>query len=401
MGAADACRGLCCRVTGRAVGTAAPANPRRLRARWQAGSLVLLASLAASCVSISGGAGDTAPSSRAVHTGVLATAAASASPTGAASAEAGVAATAAASAEPSSILRDDGVTRVGYISLDERVPFAHTVSVSLERAAKAAGVELTACDAGLTRQGALDCAAQLGAAGIDGLISFQAFPDVAAAVCEAVGNVTTVGIAFEQGPCEVTNLRLDQFESGRVAGEAIGRMAREAWQCDVDAYVSLEAAAPEADAAARMEGYRTGFASQCPIDEAVVHVLPGADRVATAATKLGRLLDGLDGHHIVVVGLNEDAILGAIRAARAAGREDDLYYSGQGADPSIRLTIACDPHYVASVAHFPERYGPLSLQALLDLLDGKEVPRTIDAPLQLVTAANVRQIFPDTGSCDA
>ena len=260
-------------------------------------------------------------------------------------------------------------------------------------------MELSVCDSALTPDGALACAEQLGAADVDGVISFQAFEEIAAAVCGASGDVPTVGIAFDQGLCEVARVRLDQAESGRVAGDALGRFASDEWNCDVDAYVSLEASAAGADAAARMDGYREGFASHCQIPEGSSIVLDGADRVVTAETQLAQALPGLKGKHIVVVGLNEDAILGAIRAAESAGRDGDLYYSGQGADPSIRQTIACDPQYVASVAHFPERYGALAMTALLEAISGQAVPATVDGPLELVTAANVRTLFPDTAAC--
>lgn len=301
---------------------------------------------------------------------------------------------------PAAPTREPGRTRIGYISLDERVPFARSVTQGIRTEAERRGVDLIVCDSALTPQGALACSTQLGAAGIDGVISFQAFPDIAADICEATGSVPTVGIAFAQGPCEVSRVRLDQVESGRVAGDAIGRFASEEWGCAVDAYISLEASAAGDDATARMAGYREGFERHCPIPEDADVVLDGADRVATAQTQVARALLRTKGEHVVVVGVNEDAIEGAMQAAVTAGRATDLYYSGQGADPSVRHAIACDPQYVASVAHFPERYGALVVPALLDAISGEEVPAVIDGPLELVTADDVRQFYPDIPSCD-
>jgi ribose transport system substrate-binding protein len=296
--------------------------------------------------------------------------------------------------------RVPGVTRVGYISLDEGVPFAQSVSESVRSAATAAGVELVECDSGLTPQGALDCGAQLGAAGVDGLISFQGFPAIAADICDATGNVPTVGIAFDQGPCEVSRLRLDQLESGRIAGEAMGRFAADRWDCKIDAYVSLEASAAGADATDRMAGYREGFERHCPIPSKADVTLDGADRVATAQARFARTLRQRRGDKLVVVGLNEDAIAGAMDAADAAGRTRDVFYSGQGADPSVRLHIACDRQYVASVAHFPERYGDLALPALLDAIAGEPVPELLEGPMELVTAEDIRDHYPDIPACD-
>ena len=52
------------------------------------------------------------------------------------------------------------------------------------------------------------------------------------------------------------------------------------------------------------------------------------------------MLDDLRGRRIVVVGINEDAILGAMAAAAEQGRSDDLWYSGQLARPMISAARA-------------------------------------------------------------
>ena len=259
-------------------------------------------------------------------------------------------------ATPASSLPTD--LRVGYISLDERVPYVRAVSDSIRNAATTAGLTLVDCDSGLTREGALACAAELAEAGIDALVSFQAFGDATTEICAAVGNVPTVGIVYDQGPCQVSLIAIDQAESGRLAGVAVGRFAEERWQCAISAFVSLESVPTDPDGRARMQGYRDGFKERCQLPQAT-YQLDGADRLATARKQVEDLLPDLPGDRIVVVGLNEDAILGAIAAAVSAGREQDLWYSGQLADPSIREHIACDDHYIASVAQFPERFGAL------------------------------------------
>ncbi len=130
-----------------------------------------------------------------------------------------------------------------------------------------------------------------------------------------------------------------------------------------------------------------------------VFSLDGADRLATAQTQVADLLPEVKGKPIIVVGLNEDAILGAMAAAEAAGREGQLWYSGQLADPSIREHIACDEHYIASVAQFPEHFGTPVVSAVIDAIEGREVAPRLSAELMLVTSANVRQLYPETRTC--
>ena len=147
-----------------------------------------------------------------------------------------------------------------------------------------------------------------------------------------------------------------------------------------------------------MAGYRAGYQEHCPLPGRTF-VLDGADRPVTAQSQVARKLEGLQGKRIIVVGLNEDAIRGAMAAAAAAGREGEVWYSGQLADTAMRRTIACDAQYIASVAQFPERFGEQLVPLLARAMEGETVPPLVDAPLQLVTSANVRQLFPDTPAC--
>ncbi len=288
---------------------------------------------------------------------------------------------------------------IGYLSLDDRLPFARSVAESVRAEAGRLGYDLVACDSRLTGQGVLDCADRLGQAGIVGLVSFQAFPELADEVCDAVGDVPTVAVVYEPGRCGVTTVGIDDAASGRLAGEAMGRFARERWDCRIGTYLSLGSSAAGEAAVARMDGYREGFERSCPLPGSATFLLDGADRVATARVLVTGIADRLPEGPVIVVGLNEDVILGAMEALRAARRTDDAWYSGQGTDPSIRQVIACDEHYVASVAHRPESFGPYVLESLRMALDGGLPPARVDVPLQLVTAGDIRELYPETPSC--
>jgi ribose transport system substrate-binding protein len=319
-----------------------------------------------------------------------------ASPTGSADPSASVLlpSRAIASAPPPSEL-----TSIGYLSLDESLPFVQAVSQGVREAATTAGVAVVECDPGWSRTGVTDCAAELARAGVHGIISFQPFADLSEDVCAAVSDRPIVGVVFDQGSCQVAQLVIDQAESGRLAGDAMGVSAVERWDCEVNSWISLESSDADPDGRARMQGYRDGFTQHCPLPDRAI-TLDDADRLATAQTQMADLLADLKGKPNLVVGLNEDAILGAIAAVGAADRADQFWYSGQLADPSIRQTIACDTQYVASVAQFPDRFGAPLVTALIDVLEGREAAAIIAADLELVDAENVRILFPDTPDCD-
>lgn len=302
---------------------------------------------------------------------------------------------AAAAAEPTARTEP----AIGYISLDESQPFVQTISGGLREAAAQAGIELIECDSGWTRPGASACAAELAEAGVSGVVSMQPFPDLNEALCEALGDVPTIGMVYDQGPCQVSLLEIDQAESGRLAGSALGALAANRFDCEVKAYVSLESGVDDEIGGARMDGYREGYQEHCDLPKRTV-MLKDAQHLVTARNQFSGVLDEVKGKPIMVAGVSEDAVLGAMAAAANRGRSNHLWLSGQLADPAIRQTIACDDHYVASVAQFPERFGSSVVPALVAAIGGVPVPPRLLADLELVTAENVRELFPDTPSCD-
>jgi ribose transport system substrate-binding protein len=289
---------------------------------------------------------------------------------------------------------------IGYIALDGSQAFVQTISTGVREAAADVGMKLVECDSGWTRPGVRACTAELVEAGVDGIVSMQPFDDLTEEVCATLGDVPTIGIVYDQGPCQVSLFEIDQTESGRLAGAAMGQFAADRWDCDVKAWVSLGSGAEDPIGGARMTGYRDGYREHCDLPKQK-RQLNDAQHFITAQTQMESVLDDIKVKRIMVAGVSEDAILGAMSAASRSDRAKQLWYSGQLADPGIRQTIACDNHYIASVAQFPERFGSAVVPALLDAIDGAEVPSRLDAELQLVTADNVRDVFPDTPACGA
>ncbi|MGD8685036.1 MAG: substrate-binding domain-containing protein [Chloroflexota bacterium] len=289
---------------------------------------------------------------------------------------------------------------IGYIALDETQAYVQDVGRGLRNAAQAAGVELLECDSGWTRAGTRACARQLAAAGVTGVVSMQPFGDLSADVCATLGDVPTVGIVYEQGPCQVSLLHVDQAESGRLAGSALGALAADRWECNVKAFLSLESGPDDPIGGARMDGFREGFREHCQLPEKKTR-LDDAQFFVTARRQVEDTLDQIKGKPIIAAAVSDIAALGALEAADRAGRPNHVWAAGQLAETDARAAIACDQHFVASVAQFPERFGDLVLPVLLDAAAGMTVPARLDAELALVSAENVRELFPDTPACDA
>jgi len=287
--------------------------------------------------------------------------------------------------------------KIGLIELGSSVPFSNLVTKSVEKAAKEAGAELVACDSELEGQPALDCAKSFATQGVEGYLNFQQDAELSEAICNAGPQVPVIAIDITQEPCEIAFMGADNEYAGFLAGKAVGEFAKSEWNCEYDAYVSLEE--PEAGSVneERMGGYRKGFQSICPGELKNEKTL-NAGRTDIARTQFTDTLTALPGQgKIVVVAINDDAILGALAAAKTAGRESDVFVSGQGADPSSWCEIAHNPQWIADTAYFPERYGEIGVPYLLEALEGKEIPTKLLVPHELVNSKNIEQVYEVTG----
>ena len=289
--------------------------------------------------------------------------------------------------------------KIGYISLGDSVPFVKLVSDGIKEAADAAGQELLFCDSEIDAAKALACAQNLKVQGAEGVLNFQVFQDSSPEICTAYGSVPTIAIDIIQPPCQIAFMGANNHEAGRLGGAKLGEYAKTNWDCDITAYVSLESTAAGAANTDRMGGWRDGFKEFCPIPADKEHILDGADRTDPALEQMTNLLGALPGDKIVVVAINEDGILGAIGAANTLGRQTDLWYGGQGTDPSIWKDIACNPNYIASVAYFPERYGTLLIPNMVKALQGETIPKDIFTEHIVVNKDNIREVYPETPAC--
>ena len=286
--------------------------------------------------------------------------------------------------------------KVGYISLGDQVPFVKLVSDGIKEEAERQGVELLFCDSEIDAGKALECAQTFAVQGVEGLLNFQVFQDSSPEICAALPEgIPVIAIDIIQPPCQISFMGANNRYAGWLGGSAMGEYFKENFDCDYTAYISLESTAAGAANRDRMGGYREGFQEHCPIVNE--HVMDGADRTDPALEQLSDLLPALPGDRIAVVAINEDGIIGAIAAARTLGREGDLYYSGQGTDPSIWCDVQNNPNYIASVAYFPERYGTILLPAIINAIEGNSIAGQLFTPHQQITSENIGDYYTVSG----
>jgi ribose transport system substrate-binding protein len=283
--------------------------------------------------------------------------------------------------------------KLGFIALGDQVPFSKLVTDSMKKNAREAGATLVVCDSRLDGQQALDCAKNFKTQGVQAYLNFQVDQKLAGAICKAGPTGPVIAVDIVQKPCETSFMGAANEYAGFLGGQAVGKFAKEKWNCDYDAYVSLESTASPDASAQRMGGYRKGFQSVCPGSLKHEKVLD-ADRTDAARTKMTDTLTALPGQHkIIVVALNDDGALGAVAAAKTAGRANDIYLSAQGADPSAWCQIKSNPNWVADVGYFPERYGEIGIPYLIKAAKGEKIPSELLVPHQLITKDNIDQVY--------
>jgi ribose transport system substrate-binding protein len=97
----------------------------------------------------------------------------------------------------------------------------------------------------------------------------------------------------------------------------------------------------------------------------------------------------------LICGVNDLAVLGALRAFTEAGRSEFCLALGVGALPEARKELRSpQTRMIGSIATFPERYGENLIQMVLDILGGRPVAPAVYAPIQLITPANIDKYYP-------
>jgi ribose transport system substrate-binding protein len=291
--------------------------------------------------------------------------------------------------------------KIGYISLGDSLPFVKLVSDSISAEAAKAGAELFTCDSKVDAAEALACAQQMKTQGVQGVLNFQAFAESSTEICGAYDNLPTIAIDIHQAPCEKVFMGANNHFAGFVSGEAVGKKLQAENGCTYDQVITLESPQVGIVNEDRTMGMLDGFKSICgDIPADMLQRLGVGGTTDQALTSVGDLLPTIPaGGTLVVVSLNDDMALGALAAARTAGRESELRIGSQGADPSAWKEIACNPVWLADAAYFPERYGKTLIPAMIDLLDGKDVPTALYVPHVAIDASTIRALYPDTPAC--
>ncbi len=290
----------------------------------------------------------------------------------------------------------EGLT-IGFTQLGLGVPFTEALQRGMEAAAETSGANLVTCDSKFDAAAALDCARQFRTQNVDGLVTFQADAAAAANICAEGPQVPVIAIDIEQQPCQTAFVGAANVYAGEIVGYALGEYFKENFDCQYDAWVSLESLAVGIVNDQRMGGMRDGFAKVCGEVQNLRVIDTGAGGQAdTAQRQVTDTLTALPGaQRIITVGINEDVITGALAAARSQNRTNALYLGAQNFDPG-NCQIWTAPNFIATSAYFPEKYAELIFPNLIKAIKGETIAAQILVPHEVINKDNMTQIYPET-----
>ena len=194
----------------------------------------------------------------------------------------------------------------------------------------------------------------------------------------------------------------DNIGAGRIAGQALGKFAKENWSDQtLVAAILGDVSDPSAAVTARIQGVTEGLRQELP-DLSLVR-LDSAGHSVRAGSALSKFLAAQTRRKVLVATLDDASALAAKSAVEAAGRISDCVIVSQGADRSIHGGASekkeIDPAnrgsvVLGSVAYYFDRYGYEILPIALRMLRGEHVPSQTLTKHIMISAKNVFLEYP-------
>lgn len=283
--------------------------------------------------------------------------------------------------------------RIGYAS-EGGDSFSSAVSQGLRWAATELHVDLIELDNQYSAKAALRNAEILVKQRVDLAIEFQVYERIGAKLSGYFRDAGIPLIAIEIPHPGATFFGVDNHKVGVIAGKALVRAAQKEWHGECDELILLDLEIAGAIPQLRVSGAQSELRKGITGNYVTTHLESRGDFVR--AFELTRKhLQFAPKRRTLLTGVNDFAVLGALRAFEETGRRNLCVAVGLAATPEGRRELRLpNSRLVGSVGFFPERYGKPVLSLALDILHHKTVPAAIYAPVQLITPENVEQFYP-------
>jgi ribose transport system substrate-binding protein len=283
--------------------------------------------------------------------------------------------------------------RIGYAS-QTNDSFCSALAQGLRWAAESRPIDLIEVDNRFSIKVALKNAQHLVSRGVDLAIEFQAYERIGSKVAQLFDEAKIPFIAVEIPHPNASFLGVDNQRAGTLAGKALLKAEQTHWngECDEMLFLDLEIAGslPHLRLSSAQRILREGVSKSC-----ILTHLDSRGEFVRSFELTRRHLQLTPRRRTLVMGINDYAVLGALRAFEEAGRSNLCLAVSYGGGPEARRELRLpNTRLVAAVAFFPEKYGENLVQLALDILNKRATPPAIYMPVQLLTRKNVGEFYP-------
>ncbi|MFN5929556.1 MAG: sugar ABC transporter substrate-binding protein, partial [Roseiflexaceae bacterium] len=168
----------------------------------------------------------------------------------------------------------------------------------------------------------------------------------------------------------------DNYRAGLMTGRLLGQYVRRQWHGMIDAVFSLGLPISGPVPAARMQGQIDGLREQINVsDNRIIHLDSRNTSVDSCAATRQAIKKIRRNDRVVILGINDEAVLGALSAFAEDGTLSRCVTVGLGGDvTSLRELRRSGSRMIGVVASFPERYGERVIEMACAILQRRAAP---------------------------
>ena len=283
--------------------------------------------------------------------------------------------------------------RVGYASQNND-SFSKAVTQGLRWAAVRNQIDLIEVENLYNAKAALRNAQKLAEQEVDLAIEFQVYERIGPQLSTIYEKASIPVIAVEIPQPGAVFFGIDNYNVGQLGGKALVKSAQQHWQGQIDELLMLDLEVAGSLPHLRISGAESAVRKALAGSYQVLH-LDSRGEMERSFELVRRHMRFSPKRKTLICGVNDLAVLGALRAFAEVGRSEYCLALGVGAFPEARRELRLpQTRLIGSIATFPERYGDNLIQIALDILHRKPVPPAVYAPIQLITPHNIEKFYP-------
>jgi len=213
---------------------------------------------------------------------------------------------------------------------------------------------------------------------VNAVIEFNGSPSVNPVLAQKLGAAKIPVITYDIAQKGFYCVGIDNLAAGHAGGEALGQIAKAKWNCEPDLVISAEGSGAGIVNTWRTGGMREGLKKVCPNipDAKYVSFESNGETSQALAPARDLLAAHPEAKKMLVVGINDGGVLGAIQAAEQLGRADEII--GWGQDGAFITGPNVNPHLAGSVFYFLEGYAVYALRDVVDKVAAGSAPPVKD-----------------------